>query len=211
MSSSYHARPWRAEIGWAWWLLCQPSPKLSSATNQLLRESSRVAKRREPHMCVIELTIQVTCWPTVTRRKMPHSTNGMPPKASSKSPTMRQRDPVITVQPDDRRDPCTGRARNARQSGYRRCVAIAHQHPQDVRPPAAVARRVRVAVADRRTGDACGASPPRRSARPPAPACRKPPGSIRASAAPCRRGGSAGGGSPCRCPGSARASTAPAP
>ena len=33
--------PCRAEAGKAWWLLCQPSPKTSSATSQLLRASSR--------------------------------------------------------------------------------------------------------------------------------------------------------------------------
>src|SRR5450759_2490 len=43
MSNSYHARPWRAETGCAWWLLCQPSPNVRSATHQLLRESSRVS------------------------------------------------------------------------------------------------------------------------------------------------------------------------
>jgi len=45
--------------GWAWWLLCQPSPPVSRATHQLLRESSRVSKRRLPHMWVAELTSQV--------------------------------------------------------------------------------------------------------------------------------------------------------
>src|SRR5262245_2701076 len=59
MSNSYHARPWRADTGCAWWLLCQPSPNVRSATHQLLRESSRVSKRRDPHMCVAELTSQV--------------------------------------------------------------------------------------------------------------------------------------------------------
>ena len=34
-------RPWRAEAGKAWWLLCHPSPKTSIATTQLLRDSSR--------------------------------------------------------------------------------------------------------------------------------------------------------------------------
>src|SRR5215469_3317841 len=67
MSNSYQARPCRAELGWAWWLLCQPSPKVNNATHQLLRESSRVANRREPHMCVAEFTSQVACRPTTTR------------------------------------------------------------------------------------------------------------------------------------------------
>ena len=33
--------PCRADTGKAWWLLCQPSPKTSAATSQLLRASSR--------------------------------------------------------------------------------------------------------------------------------------------------------------------------
>ena len=33
-----------AETGWAWWLLCQPSPPVIRATQKLLRESSRVSK-----------------------------------------------------------------------------------------------------------------------------------------------------------------------
>ena len=70
MSNSYQARPWRADVGCAWWLLCQPSPNVISATHQLLRESSRVAKRRVPHMCVAEFTSQVACRPNTTRRKI---------------------------------------------------------------------------------------------------------------------------------------------
>src|ERR1043166_8385295 len=50
-SSSYHASPWRAETGCAWWLLCHPSPKVMSATHQLLVESSRVLNRRAPPTC----------------------------------------------------------------------------------------------------------------------------------------------------------------
>src|ERR1700677_4371187 len=79
-SISYHARPCRAEVGCAWWLLCQPSPKVSSATMTLLRESSRVVKRRLPHMCVTEFTAQVECKPRVKRIQVAHSTNGRPPK-----------------------------------------------------------------------------------------------------------------------------------
>ena len=58
-SISYQVRPWRAETGCAWWLLCHPSPPVSSATHQLLRESSCVSKRRLPHMWVAEFTSQV--------------------------------------------------------------------------------------------------------------------------------------------------------
>jgi hypothetical protein len=46
MSISNHRKPWRAENGNAWWLLCQPSPKVISATHQLFRESSVVSKLR---------------------------------------------------------------------------------------------------------------------------------------------------------------------
>src|SRR5215210_8030768 len=88
MSNSYHVRPWRALVGCAWWLLCQPSPNVRSATHQLFVESSRVAKRRDPHLCVAEFTSHVACSPAVVRKKMPHSTYGIPPNASSARPTM---------------------------------------------------------------------------------------------------------------------------
>src|SRR5882762_9704946 len=72
ISNSYHVRPWRAEVGCAWWLLCQPSPKVNSATHQLLRLSSRVLNRRLPHMCVAELISHVACRPNTTRKQTPH-------------------------------------------------------------------------------------------------------------------------------------------
>src|SRR6266852_4301685 len=85
-SISYHFKPCRAEVGCAWWLLCQPSPKVRSATHQLLRESSLVSNRRRPHRCVAELTSHVECRPTVTRRQTPHNTIGSPPKANRMAP-----------------------------------------------------------------------------------------------------------------------------
>src|SRR5688572_28236338 len=87
MSTSYHARPCAADVGCAWWLLCQPSPKLSAATHQLLRESSRVSKRRDPHMWVAEFTSHVACRPTVVRRNTPHSTQFQPPIARRTKPS----------------------------------------------------------------------------------------------------------------------------
>src|SRR5690242_5049369 len=74
ISSSYQSRPWRTQLGSAWWLLCQPSPNVNSATHQLLVELSRVSKRRLPQECAAELTNQVPCNSTVVRRKMPQLT-----------------------------------------------------------------------------------------------------------------------------------------
>src|ERR1039457_3492609 len=74
ISSSYQARPWRTERGSAWWLLCQPSPNVNTATHQLLVESSRVPKRRLPHVGAAELTNHVPCSSTVVRRKTPQLT-----------------------------------------------------------------------------------------------------------------------------------------
>src|SRR5687767_11157619 len=87
-STSYQARPCRALVGWAWWLLCQPSPKVRAATHQLFVESSLVVKRRDPHLWVAEFTSQVACRPTVVLKKIPHSTYGIPPKASRTRPTI---------------------------------------------------------------------------------------------------------------------------
>src|ERR1700685_1022357 len=85
-STSYHVRPWRTETGCAWWLLCQPSPKVRIATHQLLVERSLVTKRREPQLCVAELTSQVVCRPTPVRIKTPHSKKGHPPIANRITP-----------------------------------------------------------------------------------------------------------------------------
>src|ERR1700693_370986 len=85
-SISYHFNPCRAETGWAWWLLCQPSPKVSNATHQLLVERSLVTKRREPQLCVAEFTSQVVCNPSTVRKNTPHSRNGRPPRANSTKP-----------------------------------------------------------------------------------------------------------------------------
>src|SRR5579884_1492307 len=87
ISISYHRRPCRADVGCAWWLLCQPSPKVNIATSQLLVERSFVAKRREPHMCVAEFTAHVECRPMTTRRKIPHSTHFHPPMANRIRPS----------------------------------------------------------------------------------------------------------------------------
>ena len=86
MSSSYHAKPWRAETGCAWWLLCQPSPNVSIATHQLLVESSRVLKRRDPHRCVAEFTSHVACRPTTVLEDGPEHV-GQPPNARNAKPT----------------------------------------------------------------------------------------------------------------------------
>jgi hypothetical protein len=47
--------------------------------DQPVIESSPVAKRREPQMCVAEVISQVACNPTTVRKKFPHNRNGRPP------------------------------------------------------------------------------------------------------------------------------------
>src|SRR5262249_39800614 len=47
--------PWTAEVGKAWWLLCQASPKVGSASHARLRDSSVVSKSRLPNMWQSEL------------------------------------------------------------------------------------------------------------------------------------------------------------
>src|SRR3982751_6516246 len=86
ISNSYQASPWRAETGCAWWLLCHPSPNVSSATHQLLRESSVVTNRRDPNMWVPELTSHVACSPTTTRRQTAHKNSWNPPNARMSRP-----------------------------------------------------------------------------------------------------------------------------
>src|SRR5256885_17193735 len=86
-SISYQASPWRAACGWAWWLLCQPSPNVRMATQKLFFESSDVRKRCVPHICVAELTSQVKCSPMTVRKKMPHNITDHPPKTRSAMPS----------------------------------------------------------------------------------------------------------------------------
>ena len=102
-----------------------------------------VAKRRPPHMCVAELTSQVACRPTTTRRKIAQFTSGQPPIASSDEAEHRQRHPVIGRQPAVERVLAeVGRvARHARGVVVLR---LAEDDPADVRPEPADARRVRV-------------------------------------------------------------------
>jgi hypothetical protein len=49
-----------AEVGKAWWLLCQDSPKEGSASQNTLRDSSDVRNRRRPKTWQIELMLNVT-------------------------------------------------------------------------------------------------------------------------------------------------------
>ena len=56
------------------------------AIHHVLRESSRVLKRRRPHMWVAEFTAQVACSPNTTRRQNPHKNIWMPPKTRSPTP-----------------------------------------------------------------------------------------------------------------------------
>jgi hypothetical protein len=49
-----------AEVGKAWWLLCQDSPKEGSASQNTLRDSSDVRNRRRPKTWQIELILNVT-------------------------------------------------------------------------------------------------------------------------------------------------------
>src|ERR1700722_11303701 len=87
ISTSYQRKPCCAAVGCAWWLLCQPSPKVSSATHQLLVERSRVPKRRVPQECVAEFTSQVQWSKNTVRKNVPHSSIDKPPIANKMTPT----------------------------------------------------------------------------------------------------------------------------
>ena len=68
--------------GWAWWLLCQPSPPVRRATHQELRESSLPpeAAAQPTRWRWRSWTSQVACRPTTTRRKVPQSIIVRPPR-----------------------------------------------------------------------------------------------------------------------------------
>ena len=52
--------PWNAEVGNAWWLLCQDSPNEIRLSSQTLRISSASVKFRRPQKWQIELIENVT-------------------------------------------------------------------------------------------------------------------------------------------------------
>src|SRR5213076_470761 len=56
-STSQRRCPWAAEVGNAWWLLCQASPNVISDSHARLRDSSSVAKRRRPKKWHSELML----------------------------------------------------------------------------------------------------------------------------------------------------------
>ena len=73
MSISHGLRPWRAEVGNAWWLLCHDSPNDSGASHSRLRDSSPVSKRLRPKKWHSELIEYVTWCSRKTRTSPPHS------------------------------------------------------------------------------------------------------------------------------------------
>ena len=76
-----------ATCGAAWWLLCQPSPNVSIATQKLFVDVSPVRNLCDPHMCVAEFTSQVECSPKTVRKKNPHSRHDHPPSTNIVSAT----------------------------------------------------------------------------------------------------------------------------
>ena len=56
-SSCQRPRPWTAEVGKAWWLLCQASPRVGIAIRARLRDSSVVSKSRLPKTWQSELML----------------------------------------------------------------------------------------------------------------------------------------------------------
>src|SRR5262249_36779594 len=78
-STSHQYRPFTAELGNAWWLLCQPSPPRTMPSTQLLRLPSAVSNLRVPNTCANELSANVACWVRNTRAKPPHSSPSSAP------------------------------------------------------------------------------------------------------------------------------------
>ena len=95
---------------------------------------------------------------------MPQSTTAMPPTASRMHAEHGERHPVVRVQPAVERIARQIGSISSHQSGLV-VVALSHDHPQHVRPPAAVARAVRIAgLVGKLVMDAVSANPEDRPA-----------------------------------------------
>ena len=78
-SSCQRRRPWRYDVGNAWWLLCHASPQVGIASQARLRDSSWVSKRWRPKKRQSELMLNVNWWHRNTRTAPPQSIAVSPP------------------------------------------------------------------------------------------------------------------------------------
>ena len=145
MSSSYQARPWRADTGWAWWLLCQPSPKLSSATHQLLR--GIVARDEAARAPQVRGRVHQPRGVQAERRAEEHAPQhvGEAAEGEQREADHHLRNPV----PGGHRDVelVLAQVRHVALEDLRVVVhGLAGHDPAHVRPEGALARRVRIAV-----------------------------------------------------------------
>ncbi len=145
MSISYQARPWRADTGWAWWLLCQPSPNVSSATHQRLRG--------------VVLRLEAARSPEVRGRvHEPGRVQAVGGAGEYRPQHVRQAAERGEREADDHlRHPVPGGEPHVdgvlgqvghvpAQHGGVVVHRLAHEDPAHVRPEGALARRVRIAV-----------------------------------------------------------------
>ena len=68
--------PWRAQVGWAWWTLCQLSPRDTMASGHRFVLRSAVSSDRQPKVWHSELTDQVTWWRSAIRTRPAHNQGG---------------------------------------------------------------------------------------------------------------------------------------
>src|SRR5205807_4683008 len=72
-------KPCRAEVGKAWWLLCQASPNVKGESHARLRDSSFVAYGLRPKKWQRELMQNVNWWHRKIRTAPPQSIAVSPP------------------------------------------------------------------------------------------------------------------------------------
>src|SRR3954452_16015389 len=89
-------RPWRADVGNAWWLLCHASPNVKNDSHNRLRDSSPVANCRRPKKWQSELMLYVEWCRTSIRTAPPHS---RPVSASVSVPPISQPRRNGTIRP----------------------------------------------------------------------------------------------------------------
>ena len=180
------AIPWRQAYMKRWWLLCQPSPSVTSASTKLLRLSSAVSNRRVPQTCASEL-MQNVAWYRHHRGQHVAPQEGARRRRTqvNRRTQQRGRHPMIAVKPSQ-----LGKFREIANEARFIVVVVVGDDPTDVRPPeASQPRRVDIRLLVGMTMMNRGGAPPTRAHSSGPNSVPLPPAQTGESGSACRNDG----------------------